>query len=78
MKEPCREVLAKAYLFLDGEGLSDAERIEIEAHLEECAPCLEAYGVEREIVTVMIARLRGATPCPEPLKKRISLLLDEA
>ena len=78
MKEPCREVLARAYLFLDGEGLTDVERLEIETHLSDCGPCFEAYGVEREVVTVIIARLRGVTPCPAALKQRILLLLDEA
>lgn len=78
MKQRCREVLTKAYLFLDGEGLTEDERVEIEAHLVDCEPCFEAYGVEREVITVIIARLRGATRCPEPLKQRISLLLDEA
>ncbi len=47
MKEHCREILARAYLFLDGEGLSAEERVEIEVHLEECAPCLERYDLQR-------------------------------
>jgi mycothiol system anti-sigma-R factor len=78
MSERCKEVLERAYLFLDGEGLTPAERIEVEAHLEECGPCLEAYGVEREVVTVLIARLRGHDHCPDPLKARILSLLEEA
>ncbi len=76
MKERCREVLERAYLFLDGEVLSQEERVEIELHLEECAPCLEQYGFERETVFVL-ARLRGKTPCPDGLKTRIAQLLDE-
>ena len=78
MSERCKEILERTYLFLDGEGLSLEERIEIEAHLEECGPCLEAYGVEREVVTVLIARLRGNIQCPDRLKQRISVLLEEA
>ncbi len=78
MKQRCREVLERAYLFLDGEGLTIEERVEVEAHLEECGPCLEAYGVQREVVTVLIARLRGSTPCPDTLKQRISGLLEQA
>ena len=77
MKERCREVLERAYLFLDGEILSETERIEIERHLEDCAPCLERYGFERETV-VVLARLRGKTPCPDALRTRISQLLDES
>jgi mycothiol system anti-sigma-R factor len=78
MKQPCKEVLERAYLFLDGEGLTATERVEIETHLADCVPCLEAYGVEREVVTVIIGRLRGTTHCPESLKKRIAHLLEEA
>lgn len=80
MSERCREIFEnayqRAYLLLDGEGLSEAERLEIEAHLEECGPCLERVGVEREVISVVIARLRGSTPCPEALKQRISSLLE--
>ena len=78
MSHDCKEVLERAYLYLDGEGLTEVQRIEIETHLEECGPCLEAYGVEREVVTVIIARLRGAHRCPDALKERISLALKDA
>lgn len=78
MSHRCKEVLERAYLFLDGEGLTEVQRIEIEAHLEECGPCLESYGVEKEVVTVIIARLRGATPCPDQLKKRIAVAIEQA
>ena len=78
MSHHCKEVLEQAYLYLDGEGLTEVQRIEIEAHLEECGPCLEAYGVEREVVTVIIARLRGAVACPDSLKRRISTALEDA
>ena len=82
MSERCREIFEnayqRAYMLLDGEGLTEAERVELETHLEECGPCLERVGVEREVISVVIARLRGATPCPQALKERISLLLDQA
>jgi mycothiol system anti-sigma-R factor len=78
MSHHCKDVLQQAYLYLDGEGLSVEQRVEIETHLEECGPCLEAYGVEREVVTVIIARLRGSTPCPDSLKERISVALEDA
>lgn len=78
MSHHCQEVLKQAYLYLDGEGLTEVERLEIETHLEECGPCLEAYGVEREVVTVIIARLGGAERCPDALKQRISMALEQA
>ena len=77
MKETCREYLQRAYLFLDGEILSESERTEIRVHLEECSPCLERYGLEEELVTI-IARLRHASPCPDRLKSRITSLLEQA
>ena len=76
MKELCRETLQRAYLFIDGEVLSTTERNEIRVHLEECAPCLERYGLEEEVVMLM-NRLKGSTPCPEVLKQRITSLLDQ-
>ena len=77
MKQVCREYLERAYLFLDGEVLSEAERTEIRVHLEECTPCLERYGLERELVAVM-GRLHTADRCPDGLKHRIASLLEQA
>lgn len=77
MKEVCREYLARAYLFLDGEVLSETERTEIQVHLEDCGPCMERYGMERELVAV-IARLRTTTRCPDALKHRIATLLENS
>ena len=76
MKEDCRVTLQKAYLFLDGEILSETERVTIQGHLEDCRPCLERYGLEGE-VTTLVARLRTHEPCPESVKKRIQLMIQE-
>jgi mycothiol system anti-sigma-R factor len=76
MKEHCKETLKRAYLFIDGEVLTEEERRDIREHLEECYPCLERYDVERE-VTVLIARLKS-TACPEKLRNRIESLIEEA
>jgi len=77
MKERCREVLQRAYLFLDDEVLSAQERTQIQVHLDECAPCFEQYGLQREFVLVM-SRLKGRDECPEKLKAKIRTLLEEA
>jgi mycothiol system anti-sigma-R factor len=77
MKEHCKETLKRAYLFLDKEVLTEAERQEIRQHLEECYPCLERYDVERE-VTLLIARLKGHIACPDKLRTRIESLIEEA
>lgn len=76
MKELCRETLQRAYLFMDGEVLSATERHEIQVHLQECAPCLARYGLEEEVL-ILMGRLKGATPCPDVLKERITSLLEE-
>lgn len=76
MKERCRETLEQAYLFLDGEILSEAERHEMKRHLEECAPCYERFGVEED-VSHIVARLKGCHRCPDGLRAKISGLLRE-
>jgi mycothiol system anti-sigma-R factor len=73
MKRVCRETLERAYLFLDGEVLNSHEREEIRAHLEECRPCYERYGLESE-VTALVAGLRGYQRCPDELRSRITAL----
>jgi len=72
----CRETLAEAYLYLDDEEMSQERRLEIAHHLEECRPCLERYGLEREI-TLLVARLKGSTRCPSELRVRIANLIQE-
>ena len=76
MKPDCRETLKRAYLFLDNEVLTHAERVEISNHLEACRPCLERFGLEGE-VSALVARLKGADPCPERVKARIQNLIQE-
>lgn len=71
----CRDVLERAYLYLDKE-LSDAERQEIQQHLHECSSCFERLGLEEEVHT-LIGRLKGTPTCPERLKTQILSLLDQ-
>jgi mycothiol system anti-sigma-R factor len=76
MKEACREVLQRTYLFLDGELLSVSERLEIQTHLEECGPCLERVGLEKEFHS-LLARVKDRDVCPERLRHKILALLDQ-
>jgi len=71
----CRETLEQAYLYLDGEGLSEGRRREIRTHLEDCAPCYERVGLDQE-VTALLAKLRGCTACPDELRVRITTLIE--
>jgi mycothiol system anti-sigma-R factor len=76
MSDYCREALELAFQYIDGEELSDEKRTEIRHHLEECAPCFERFGVERE-VTLLLHRLRGQCQCPDRLRAKITGLLEE-
>ncbi len=71
----CREVLERAYLYLDKE-LSDAERQEIQQHLDDCSSCFERLGLEEE-VHALVGRLKGTPTCPDRLKTQILTLLDQ-
>jgi mycothiol system anti-sigma-R factor len=77
MKQKCIEVLEQVYLFLDGEGLSESQRIDIEAHLEDCGPCFEQFGFYQASLHIT-ARLRDATHCPDGLKAKVARLLEQA
>ena len=76
MKEACREVLQRTYLFLDGELLSVSERLEIQGHLEECRPCLERVGLEKEFHS-LLSRVKDRDVCPERLRHKILELLEQ-
>ena len=77
MKDECKQAIAQAYLYLDGEGLSEHERADIKQHLEDCAPCFERVGLDAE-VTQLISRLKGASPCPREVKERITGLFESS
>ena len=73
---PCSEVLDKVYAYLDGE-LEEANCEEIRQHLEECAPCLQEYGLE-EAVKKVLAKCCGCDPAPAGLRTRLMRQLEEA
>lgn len=65
----CSEVLAEVWLFLDDE--CDQRRRDLLAtHLDECQPCLERYGIEEHIKT-LLARKCGGDHAPDTLKERL-------
>ncbi len=77
MKEECRVILERVYLFLDGEILSEEERIRVQCHIEECVPCFERVGLEREVHS-LVSRVSAAHTCPGALKSRILRLLQQS
>ena len=70
----CDETIEKLYHFIDGE-LTEDRRREIERHLDECAPCVGAYGFETELRQVVANRCRDHVP--ESLVAKIHAALDE-
>lgn len=73
----CSEILDRVYLFLDHEmGDEVTAYAAIEEHLDECAPCLRKYDLERE-VKAMLARSCGCEHAPEELRQRVLMRIRE-
>jgi mycothiol system anti-sigma-R factor len=71
----CREVLERAFEYLDGEmGPMDCDAVK--AHLEECVSCLEQVREDERLKQV----IRDGCPCetaPEDLRARILVRITE-
>ncbi len=66
----CSEVLGRVFFFLDNE-LDQAGCAEIQAHLDECGPCLARYDLERT-VKALVARSCSEV-APDGLRQRVQL-----
>jgi mycothiol system anti-sigma-R factor len=71
----CSEILQRVYVFIDNE-LEDASTDEIRQHLEECAPCLDLYDLER-CVKKLVHRSCGDEHAPDSLRKKVLLRISE-
>ena len=65
----CNDAVERLYHFLDGE-LDDVRRADIQHHLDECMPCLEAFDFEAELRQVIAMKCRDQVP--EHLRQRIA------
>ncbi len=65
----CNEAIHTLYEFLDGE-LTGARRAEIQAHLEACLPCFQAYDFEAELRIMVSQKCRETAP--PALEQRVS------
>ena len=74
-KSGCQEAIDTLYHFLDGE-LTAERRVEIAQHLEDCAPCLDAFDFEAELRIVIARKCRDQVP--EALRERVYRALMEA
>jgi mycothiol system anti-sigma-R factor len=66
----CAAVMADVNLLLDHE-CDESSRERLQAHLDECGPCLEAYGVEEKIKR-LLSRKCGGELAPPSLRERLS------
>jgi mycothiol system anti-sigma-R factor len=68
-KVRCEEALADIYLLLDRECSPDRDAA-LRAHIEDCPPCLEEYGID-EHIKQLLARKCGGDHAPAELKSRL-------
>ena len=70
----CTEAVHVLYQFLDGE-LTEVRRIEIQAHLQACLPCWEAFDFEAELKLFVGRKCRETAP--DTLRLRITQALQD-
>lgn len=75
MEPECQEALGTLYDFLDGE-LTAERRVQIQRHLDQCSPCLEAFDFEAELKLLVARRCRDQVP--EHLRLKIARLIVQA
>ena len=71
----CQQALDTLYHFLDGE-LTPERRRDIQQHLDQCSPCLEAFDFEAELKIVIARHCRDQVP--EHVRARVAQALSEA
>jgi mycothiol system anti-sigma-R factor len=71
----CVEVIQQVYLYLDGE-IDESHRVEVSTHLEECAPCLQQFGLYDD-VKKLVGRCCGGEVASSEFKQRVRAKLAE-
>lgn len=65
---PCADVLDRVYEYIDGE--LDHDRVHvIKEHLDECAPCLQEFGLEEAVKSIV--RRSCHDPAPADLRNKV-------
>jgi mycothiol system anti-sigma-R factor len=72
--ETCADFLERIVCLLDNE-LDGGQVAEVKAHLEECAPCLQSYDLQRQ-VKALVAR-SCMEHAPESLRERVRIQIQE-
>jgi mycothiol system anti-sigma-R factor len=68
-KVNCQEALAEIFMLLDRE-CSPERDAELRRHIEECPPCLEEYGIDEHLKS-LLARKCGGEQAPAELKRKL-------
>ena len=74
MSDECSEFLDQIVYFLDNE-LDEADCADVQHHLDECAPCLEKYDLQRT-VKMLVAR-SCVESAPDELRQRVTMSIRE-
>lgn len=69
MSDYCDEYLAQLYSYLDGE-LSDEQALALQAHLEDCPPCLDEFHRD-QLLKALVRRSCACEPAPQALRAQI-------
>jgi mycothiol system anti-sigma-R factor len=72
--ESCADFLERIVYFLDNE-LDEADVADVRIHLDECAPCLQNYDLQRT-VKALVARSCHET-APETLRQRVRIQIEQ-
>jgi len=72
--ESCADFLERIVYFLDNE-LDERDVADVRVHLDECAPCLQSYDLQRT-VKAMVARSCHET-APESLRQRVRVQIQQ-
>ena len=70
----CSATLKRLFLFIDNE-MDQASNSEIQEHLDDCAPCLAKYDLER-LVKMLVAR-SCCERAPSSLRARVLLSIHQ-
>jgi mycothiol system anti-sigma-R factor len=72
--QTCAEFLERIVCLLDNE-LESGDVDEVRAHLDECAPCLQSYDLQRT-VKALVAR-SCMEHAPESLRQRVRVQIQQ-
>jgi mycothiol system anti-sigma-R factor len=70
----CQEAIRILYHFLDGE-LTSEKRAQIQQHLDDCPPCIQAFQFEAELRNVVSRSCQETVP--DALRLKVSMLLEQ-